>query len=155
MMLLLVQDFKTPMPCFVDIWIILQIRKTSSALRLAHVPSSNTHWQVAEAPDITCKQNRVTQLCIPSHCQYKIQPLYCQYKKPPLIFLKMYSLRGWSGTRPDFQSYLCAFSESENLHNFVHDLKIKPYTHFIFTEVKYYININFLHQFAQMKCGFL
>jgi hypothetical protein len=50
------------MPCFVDIWIVFKIRKTSCTLGFAHVPFGNTHWQVAKAPYITCEQNKVTTI---------------------------------------------------------------------------------------------
>ena len=54
----------------------------------------------------------------------------------------MYSWRGYSqGYVLASRVYLYALYEFENLHNFVHNLKIKLYTYFIFTEVKYYINI--------------
>ena len=76
---------------------------------------------------------------------------YSQYKKQPLIIVKMYSLRGYSqGHIPAFGVYLCTLSEFEYLYHFVHNLKIKLYTYFIFTEVKYYIYIIFYITFSQI-----
>jgi hypothetical protein len=61
MLFLPIYHLQTAMPCFINIWIILKIRETSSTFGFAHVSSGNAYWQVTEAPYITCEEsNQIT-----------------------------------------------------------------------------------------------